>query len=63
MKSFLIGLCLATGLALLNSMSAPLPAMCLVFPDLRAAAAEMTGDDCVSACRLSASRRSAPLVQ
>ena len=57
MKSFLIGLCLATGLALLDSISAPVPAMCVVFPDLRAAAVEVPGDDCVSVCRISASRR------
>ncbi len=59
MKSFLIGLCLATGLALLDSFAAPPTAMCLVFPDLRAfATAEVAEDDCVSVCRMSAGRRS-----
>jgi hypothetical protein len=58
MKSFLGGLCLATGLALLNSISASPAAMCVIFPDLRAAVAtQPVEDDCIRACRMGRSRR------
>ena len=58
MKSFMGGLCLAAGLALLDSISVPPVAMCLVLPDLRAAVtAESPQDDCISACRTRLARR------
>ncbi len=60
MKSFLGGLCLAAGLALLDSAVAPASTLCVVFPDLAAAAAaEPVGADCVAACRSSARPASA----
>lgn len=57
-KSFVVGLCLTTALALLDSIAAPAAALCVLFPDVRAAAAvELAGDDCISACRASESLR------
>jgi hypothetical protein len=51
-KSFAGGLCLAVGLALLDSIAAPSAAMCVVFPDLRAVVtSEVAPDNCISACR------------
>jgi hypothetical protein len=51
MKSFLGGLALATGMALLNGASASPPAVCLVLPSFESfAAVELRDDDCSSAC-------------
>ena len=59
MKSFVGGLCLAAGLALLESIAAPSTAMCILnlFPDLRAEASAQPGkDDCIAACRIGGNR-------
>ena len=56
MKSFLGGLALATGMALLNGTGTPPPAMCLLLPNIESyAPTEFTEDTCSAAC---SSRRS-----
>jgi len=50
-KSFLGGLALATGMALLNGAVTPLPSVCLLLPNFEfRAAVELTDGDCSAAC-------------
>ena len=58
MKSFLSGLALAVGMALLNGATTPVPSLCLLLPDLELrAAVDNANDDCRVAC---ATRRRNP---
>jgi hypothetical protein len=51
MKSFLGGLALAAGMALLNGATTPAPSLCLLLPDLEPrTAVEYSNDDCSAAC-------------
>jgi len=51
MKSFLGGLVLATGMALLNGATTPLPSVCLLLPDLELrASVDLADDDCSTVC-------------
>ena len=57
MKSFLGGLALATGMALLSGTATPPPSVCFVFPRFESATVEVTEDTaarrapCVAAIR------------
>jgi hypothetical protein len=51
MKSFLSGLALATGMALLNGATTPTPSVCLLLPSFEfRAAVDLPDDDCIAAC-------------